>query len=205
MVTRKIQHAAFAAFTLAALLPFSDPALSFWNARMDVLTPAPAPPVPMRLYEPPARRAILVDADGLAQKTADGIWMTKRDRSRVLIEDRRETRRGIPVYVHPEPSPVLTRGDGSAEYTAAERRIDVTEPAEAPVSDEVLAARVREAVTAEEALYIAALNVRIEASAGVITLAGRVNSEAERLEILEKARQTSGVAGVNDRLETAAL
>jgi hypothetical protein len=36
------------------------------------------------VYEPPSRKSVLVDSEGIAWPTADGTHMTKRDRSRLL-------------------------------------------------------------------------------------------------------------------------
>lgn len=47
---------------------------------------------------------------------------------------------------------------------------------------------------------VRALSIDVDSRNGVVTLSGRVNSEAERAKALQLARETAGVTTVHDRL-----
>ncbi len=63
--------------------------------------------IPKRTFEPPARRSIIVGADGQAFRTADGTQMTKRDRAKMALSSSRVFEYKIPEAV-PEAEKSIT-------------------------------------------------------------------------------------------------
>jgi hypothetical protein len=68
-------------------------------------------------------------------------------------------------------------------------------------ADRTLTQRVRQAIVSNQALSTNAKNVKVITSAGVVTLRGPVNSAEEKAMVAAAARQTPGVARVDDQLE----
>jgi osmotically-inducible protein OsmY len=81
-----------------------------------------------------------------------------------------------------------------------------TEPAEMASADRdaQLTAMIRQKISDDEQLAANADQVEVKAEAGVVTLSGPVETEAEKQKIVELARETEGVERVDDQLEVAA-
>lgn len=229
-VTRAVKYSLVIALSLAGLAAVSQTADSFWNAQMDILTPLPSP-VMMRAYIPPARKAIIVDLDGLSHTTADNVRLTRRDRSREILTPVEKNRKHIQVYVYPPQSLADRSAVRTTNLNISERAIRpepagesvaeaVTpavlpshetgaEPARAVTygdefltpSDRELTASIRKALMSDDALFITALNIRILAVDGEVTLRGFVNSDREKTLIGKKARQIAGRRKVHNRLD----
>ena len=101
---------------------------------------------------------------------------------------------GPPVQaVPPETTAHRARGaPGSAPRGASQR-----------IADRVIARRVRGAIRADPFLALATPFVRVTSNRGVVRLVGRVRTDKERSSIAFKARQTAGVAGIDDRVTIA--
>ena len=67
-------------------------------------------------------------------------------------------------------------------------------------TDRVIARRVRGAIHADPFLTLAAPVVKVTSKRGVVRLVGRVRGDKEKSSISFKARQTVGVAGIDDRV-----
>jgi len=78
---------------------------------------------------------------------------------------------------------------GSGARSAAQR-----------AADRVIARRVRGAIRADPFLILAAPAVKVTSKRGVVRLVGRVRGDKERSSISFKARQTVGIAGIDDRV-----
>lgn len=70
-------------------------------------------------------------------------------------------------------------------------------------ADRALATRVSDAFRADTALSTTAQNVQVYAQNGQVTLTGSVSSAQEKTNLEAKARQVTGVTGVNNELEVA--
>ncbi|HTL70839.1 MAG TPA: BON domain-containing protein [Candidatus Eisenbacteria bacterium] len=207
---------ALLSFFAAAL--FAGNADSFWNGRMDVLTPAPSPLL-MHAFIPPARKAILVDRFGEAQRTADNIRLTRRDRSRdVFLLPPGVRREGINVYVHglessrfdvserafrPELPPRTLSPSREAAPAAAAGEVSLPGAGDRFRTPEDRRATylIRRSILSEDALFITALNVRIETADGRVHLSGFVNSQKEKEAIGSKAAAVAGAGNVDNQLQ----
>lgn len=59
------------------------------------------------IYIPPARKSAVLDADGIAQRSADGMQMTKRDRSRKIYRSQSQLQvkqEAAPIFTPPAPA-----------------------------------------------------------------------------------------------------
>jgi hyperosmotically inducible periplasmic protein len=70
--------------------------------------------------------------------------------------------------------------------------------------DIAITAEIRKAVVGDDSLSVNAKNVKIITADGVVTLRGPVASEDERHAIANVAKNTAGVARVDNQLEIAA-
>jgi hyperosmotically inducible periplasmic protein len=68
-------------------------------------------------------------------------------------------------------------------------------------ADRNITAEVRRSITSESGMSINARNVKIVTLAGVVTLRGPVNSQAEKDAIEAKAKAVAGVTRVDNQLE----
>lgn len=80
--------------------------------------------IPKRTFEPPARKSMIVDAEGQAHRTADGTQMTKRDRAKMALSSPRTFEYKIPVAVPQVEKPI-------EEPVAAPVALPASEPAAA--------------------------------------------------------------------------
>jgi osmotically-inducible protein OsmY len=83
-------------------------------------------------------------------------------------------------------------------------RADATvKPTDQPnnAADIKVAAAVRRAITAEDSLSTLAHNVKLVASAGVVTLRGPVENDAEKTRVEQLASATPGVSSVRNELD----
>lgn len=94
----------------------------------------------------------------------------------------------------------------SADNTAVnvrDRNDATVKPTDQPnnATDVKLAATVRRSITAEDSLSTMAHNVKLVASAGIVTLRGPVENEAEKAKVEQLASATPGVTGVHNELD----
>jgi osmotically-inducible protein OsmY len=68
-------------------------------------------------------------------------------------------------------------------------------------ADLKVAAAVRRSITAEDSLSTMAHNIKLVASAGVVTLRGPVRNEAEKARVEQLASAAPGVTGVHNELD----
>jgi len=80
---------------------------------------------------------------------------------------------------------------GSAAAQAADRAGEL-------LSDAGLTAKIKSKIALDDT--VKALDIDVDTVDGVVTLSGRVGSEAEKQRALQLARETRGVRSVNDRL-----
>lgn len=69
--------------------------------------------------------------------------------------------------------------------------------------DVQLTASIRKAILADKTLSVAAHNVKIITRDGMVTLAGRLESDGERAAVVAKAREIAGAQNVTDQLTLA--
>ena len=74
-------------------------------------------------------------------------------------------------------------------------------PLEQPPSDATITQAIRRALVADEALSLAAKNVKVISSDGKVVLSGVVRSERERANVEAKAVAMAGVTAVDNQLE----
>ena len=67
------------------------------------------------------------------------------------------------------------------------------------IDDTTITTRVKTAMLNDPA--VGGMRIDVDTNRGVVTLSGRVKSEAERQQAIELARRTSGVVKVNDALQ----
>lgn len=70
--------------------------------------------------------------------------------------------------------------------------------AQQALNDGALTAKIKSKMALDDT--VKALSIDVDSRNGVVTLSGRVNSEAERAKALQLARETAGVTTVHDRL-----
>ena len=70
--------------------------------------------------------------------------------------------------------------------------------AENALEDGALTAKIKSKMALDDS--VKALDINVDTNAGVVTLRGTVNSEAEKTRALQLARETSGVKSVEDKL-----
>lgn len=180
---------------------------------------AGAPPLQyLRTYVPPARKAIIVGLDGQAHRTADNTLMTLRDRSREELVPRYRRGNNADIVVAPNRQKDFVAGvigsSKPARTPDAPKSLPAPTPAEIENAiqsshagdryltdfDRRLAHRIRNAFTADDALFITAMNVRIEVVNGRVTLTGPVNSAREKERFGHIAKKIAGRRQVANRL-----
>lgn len=70
--------------------------------------------------------------------------------------------------------------------------------AESALEDGALTAKIKSKMALDDS--VKALDINVDTNAGVVTLRGTVNSQAEKTRALQLARETSGVKSVEDKL-----
>src|SRR4029453_13824159 len=70
--------------------------------------------------------------------------------------------------------------------------------AENALEDGALTAKIKSKMALDDS--VKALDINVDSNAGVVTLRGTVNSQAEKTRALQLARETSGVKSVEDKL-----
>lgn len=101
------------------------------------------------------------------------------------------------------------RGPADADNTARNRR-DTEPTAKTPMdqsnssTDVKITADIRSAILADEQMSVNAQNCKVITDAGVVTLRGPVESQAEKDAIETKARAVAGVVRVVNELEVKA-
>lgn len=70
--------------------------------------------------------------------------------------------------------------------------------AENALEDGALTAKIKSKMALDDS--VKALDINVDTTAGVVTLSGRVHSQAEKTRAVQLARETNGVKSVDDRL-----
>jgi hypothetical protein len=103
--------------------------------------------------------------------------------------------------------PVATTGTTPSIDTAkaretgaaiGEKVADGANRAEHALEDGAVTAKIKSKMTLDDS--VKALDINVDTNAGVVTLRGTVNSQAEKTRALQLARETSGVKSVQDKL-----
>jgi hypothetical protein len=203
-------------------------AQSYWSlAEAPSFTAPPNNVMFARTFIPPARKAILVDPQGLAHRTADNTALTYRDRSRLVRVPHYRQGADAAIYVAPNVQKDVISGAVRAERgipaeeireareklyapespapPVLESRPAVEVPAAEPSRtdadyDALLVSRVHSAILTDDSLYITGMNLRVTANQGVVTLEGPVNSLAEKERIGSIAKKIAGRRQVVNRL-----
>jgi osmotically-inducible protein OsmY len=99
-------------------------------------------------------------------------------------------------------TPATTNADNTA-VNARDAHSDTVKSTDQPNNraDVQLAASVRQAIINDRSLSMSAHNVKLVASAGIVTLRGPVSTEQERARVVEIASKVSGVARIDNQLE----
>jgi hypothetical protein len=91
------------------------------------------------IYLPPARKSVVVDSEGQAQRSADGMQMTRRDRSRKIyassaalrIDSRPAQAPAAPGVSAAQPVPVEVQPEAQTPVIAIEREVEPVTRAQA--------------------------------------------------------------------------
>ena len=167
------------------------------------------------VVQPPARKSMIVDADGYAHRTADNTQMTKRDRSRILpppepvAENLPSTEMPLaPATVTNDPvasneikfTPGLDVGYKYAEEqtTSVSQKPSVEDLAEPSISQKIATTLAADPALSESARVTLKTNYRD----GLVILYGIVTDEKEKSYLAERARGISGVKTVENQLHT---
>ena len=107
---------------------------------------------------------------------------------------------GVETPVAAQPGEPATATEKARETGAAIGEAVATGAVKAQqVMDEgALTAKIKSKMALDDT--VKALAIDVDTTGTVVTLSGRVNSEAERAKALQLARETAGVTAVNDRL-----
>lgn len=101
------------------------------------------------------------------------------------------------------PAPVTSSAADNTKVNVRDKTPDAMTPtsqSNAP-ADVKVAAAVRQSITKDDSLSTMAHNVKLVASAGVVTLRGPVTSQAEKDRVGQLAASTSGVSSVQNELD----
>ncbi len=164
-----------------------------------------------RTFQPPARKAILVDPEGMAHRTADNTQMTKRDRSRMIEQiPSVPVPANEPVTITPAaaldgatPSKVEETAAPKAGYQYKEEQttpqaVNVEIPAEPSISQKIEAVLAADPALSDSAHF----TLRASFRDGLVILRGVVSDEKEKLYLATKAKQIPGITTVENQLHT---
>ena len=101
------------------------------------------------------------------------------------------------------PAPVTSTSADNTEVNARDKAHDTLTPLDQSNDSEdvKVAAAVRQSITKDDSLSMMAHNVKLIASAGVVTLRGPVASEVEKAKVGKLAAAAPGVSSVNNELD----
>ena len=158
----------------------------------------------LRAYQPPDRKSMIVDTNGMAHPTADNTKMTKRDRSRPYLKlDVKTTPLEQPQNL---PVPTLKVASGAPLFQMQTEEMPimpagVPKPLETLERDLSLGRKVQIALMADNTLSRSAqLTVRATSVKNRVTLRGIVLDKEEKTYIGMKAGQIAGPENVDNRL-----
>ncbi len=99
--------------------------------------------------------------------------------------------------------PVVSKSADNTQVNVRDRTDATTKPTDQPnnAADIKVAAAVRHSITSDDSLSVMAHNVKLVASAGVVTLRGPVKNEAEKTKIGQLASAAPGVSSVRNELD----
>lgn len=174
---------------------------------------------PIRSYEPPARKSIIVDNDGQAHPTAAPSHATKRDRSRTIYRSRAPITapnlnivqddfklaepKIAPQEIVPQAAPpALITTESSLIVPSAVPEPTLIDPDDSFVTDadRLITNRIRQAILDDNALYIVSMHVRVSTTQGIATLIGEVSTLREKNIIESKAVSVAGSRNVKNEL-----
>lgn len=154
-------------------------------------------------YEPPERKAVVVDISGMSYRSADGSQMTKRDRSRPFprldaqFSSETMSARTGPELVALSPAPL---GQGQIEEIPMASPVLSKPPALSEASWS-LGRRVQTALKASNLLSRSAqVTLRAVSMRDRVTLSGIVLDQEEKDRIGAKAEEIVGSGRVDNRL-----
>ncbi len=155
-------------------------------------------------YQPPERKAVVVDTSGMSYRSADGSQMTRRDRSRPFprldVEFQREN---VPLRTGPELvtlTPASPLGQGQIEEIPMVPSAIARPPAVSERSWS-LGRRVQTALKADNTLSRSAqLTLRAVSVRDRVTLSGIVLDQEEKDRVGAKAEELAGPGRVDNHL-----
>ncbi len=181
--------------------------------------------IPKRTFEPPARKSMIVDADGEAHRTADGTQMTKRDRAKMTLSSPRTFEYKIPettpeavrIVTEPvvvpaaQPAPesaaaleVITQAETKAVEDLSVPMMPATLPVEASegVTDPVMDQKILSSIVALDGSLSewARVTLRCSFREGLVILYGVVKDEQEKQHIAELTKSLPEVVTVENQL-----
>ena len=187
--------------TIAIVLFSIFAVFAFSGAPMMMGAPRPVDgqrPIVMReIFEAPERRAIMVDTDGQAHRTADGTQMTKRDRSRSYRQAPPAPEVQAPpapiaaAEPEPEPAPVIVE-----ETTVELKPTPVENAAYLTMSQQIEAMLMDDAMLSDSARF----TLKAVYREGLVILQGVVADDAEKERLEAKVRAIPGVTAVESHL-----
>ena len=158
----------------------------------------------LRTYQPPDRKSMIVDTNGMAHLTADNTQMTKRDRSRAYLK--LDIQPVPPESQRDLPPPPAKTGTGAPLFQMQTEEIPLA-PAGVPKSltsperELSLGRKVQIALAADKTLSRSAqLTVRATSFKNKVTLRGIVLDKEEKAYIGTKAGEVVGPENVDNRL-----
>jgi hypothetical protein len=176
----------------------------------------------IRVYEPPARKSVIVGTDGQAHPIAAPTHATKRDRSRTIyrsvapapvphldvIRDDFQLAKPLAVMpkTEPEPEPAPVRTEASliapapVAILAPKQALIDADDSYRTAEDLLITNRVRKAIVSDNALYVVSMHVRVNTDAGIVTLIGEVSTQREKNVFEEKALSVAGAGNVKNEL-----
>ncbi len=175
--------------------------------------------IPKRTFEPPARKSMIVDAEGQAYRTADGTQMTKRDRAKMTLSTPRTFEYKIPVVAPQiekpvvetvsEPAAVLDVVTQAETKTVEDLSVPMmpdTLPVEAPevATDPVMNQKILSSIMALDGNLSEWARVTLRSSfrEGLVILYGVVRDEQEKQHIAELTKSLPDVVTVENQLNT---
>jgi hyperosmotically inducible protein len=103
----------------------------------------------------------------------------------------------------PHADAVVSKSADNTEVNARDKTNAMVTPTDQPnnAADIKVAAAVRRSLTKDDSLSVMAHNVKLVASAGVVTLRGPVTSEGEKAKVEQLAAAVPGVSSVRNDLD----
>ena len=99
--------------------------------------------------------------------------------------------------------PIVSKSADNTEVNVRDRADATLKPTDQPnnAADIKVAAAVRRSITKDDSLSTMAHNIKLVASAGIVTLRGPVENEAEKAKVEQLASAAPGVSSVRNELD----